>query len=64
MRIEESLLSSNYRDREGNMEKIYELSPDNFEKYSVDKLVHFLSSVTAQQKVTWVHGVSGEPLIP
>ena len=52
MRIEESLLSSNYRDREGNMEKIYGLSPDNFERYSVDKLVHFLSSVTAQQKVT------------
>ena len=35
------------------MEKrIFELSPDSFEKYSVDKLVHFLSPVTAQQKVT------------
>ena len=33
-------------------EGIFELNPDNFERYSVDKLVIFCPELTAKQKVT------------
>lgn len=41
-------------------ERIFELNPDNFERYSVDKLVIFCPELTAKQKVTWEHSLSGD----